>query len=87
MFVALERLINLQGGYRGAFQVQGRHLLLIVVDQRPILMENRCPHQGRPCTPALSNRGCCVVPGTALPSTWPMAVRAMHLALRCSACR
>ncbi|MGF6693048.1 3-phenylpropionate/trans-cinnamate dioxygenase ferredoxin subunit [Metapseudomonas resinovorans] len=48
MFVALERLINLQDGYRGVFQFQGRHLLLIVVDQQPILMENRCPHQGAP---------------------------------------
>jgi nitrite reductase/ring-hydroxylating ferredoxin subunit len=48
MFVALERLINLQDGYRGTFQVQGRELLLIVVDQQPILMENRCPHQGAP---------------------------------------
>ncbi|MBD2839085.1 Rieske (2Fe-2S) protein [Pseudomonas sp. JM0905a] len=48
MFVALERPINLQDGYRGTFQVQRRHLLLIVVDQQPILMENRCPHQGAP---------------------------------------
>ncbi|MBT8768292.1 Rieske (2Fe-2S) protein [Metapseudomonas boanensis] len=48
MFVALERLINLDEGYRGTFQVQGRHLLLIVVDRQPILMENRCPHQGAP---------------------------------------
>ncbi|MNZ72663.1 Toluene 1,2-dioxygenase system ferredoxin subunit [compost metagenome] len=48
MFVALERLINLQDGYRSTFQVRGRQLLLIVVDQRPILMENRCPHQGAP---------------------------------------
>ncbi|MFZ6046557.1 Rieske (2Fe-2S) protein [Pseudomonas sp. CR3202] len=48
MLVALERLISLQEGYRGTFQVQGRQLLLIVVDQQPILMENRCPHQGAP---------------------------------------
>ena len=48
MFVTLERLINLDEGYRGTFQVQGRHLLLIVVDRQPILMENRCPHQGAP---------------------------------------
>ncbi|WP_271408222.1 Rieske (2Fe-2S) protein [Pseudomonas sp. Q1-7] len=48
MFVALERLINLQDGYQKTFEVQGRQLLLIVVDQQPILMENRCPHQGAP---------------------------------------
>jgi nitrite reductase/ring-hydroxylating ferredoxin subunit len=28
--------------------VEGRHLLLIVVDQQSILMENRCPHSGAP---------------------------------------
>lgn len=48
MFVALERLINLEDGYRGRFKVRGRELLLIVVDRQPILMENRCPHQGAP---------------------------------------
>lgn len=48
MFVALERLINLEDGYRSTFQVQGRQLLLIVVDRQSILMENRCPHQGAP---------------------------------------
>ncbi|BAU73666.1 Rieske (2Fe-2S) protein [Metapseudomonas furukawaii] len=48
MFVALERLINLEDGYRGRFKVRGHELLLIVVDRQPILMENRCPHQGAP---------------------------------------
>lgn len=48
MFIALERLINLQDGYRGTFQVQGWQLLLIVVDQQAILLENRCPHRGAP---------------------------------------
>ncbi|WP_043307358.1 Rieske 2Fe-2S domain-containing protein [Pseudomonas sp. ML96] len=48
MFVALERLINLQDGYRRTFQVAGRDLLLLVVEQQPLLLENRCPHQGAP---------------------------------------
>ncbi|MDD0843612.1 Rieske (2Fe-2S) protein [Pseudomonas sp. Gutcm_11s] len=46
MFVALERLINLQDGYRRTFLVEGRDLLLLVVEQQPLLVENRCPHQG-----------------------------------------
>lgn len=48
MFVALERLINLQEGYRKTFQVSGQQLLLLVVDNQPLLIESRCPHQGAP---------------------------------------
>lgn len=48
MFHPLERLINLQEGYRQTFQVGGRNLLLLVVENRPVLMENRCPHQNVP---------------------------------------
>ncbi len=46
MFIALERLLNLEEGYRQVFQVQGRDLLLMVVEGRPLLLENHCPHQG-----------------------------------------
>lgn len=46
MFIALERLLNLDEGYRQVFQLQGRSLLLIVVEGRTLLLENRCPHQG-----------------------------------------
>lgn len=52
MFVALERLINLQEGYRGAFKVGGQELLLLVVDNRPVLIDARCPHQDFPLTRA-----------------------------------
>lgn len=48
MFVALERLINLQDGYRRTFRVAGHELLLLVVEGQPLLLENRCPHQGAP---------------------------------------
>lgn len=48
MFVPLERLINLEDGYRKTFWVNGQALLLLVVDNRPVLIENRCPHQGAP---------------------------------------
>lgn len=48
MFVALERLVNLQDGYRRTFQVEGRQLLLLVVEQQAILLDNHCPHQGAP---------------------------------------
>lgn len=46
MFVALERLINLEEGYRRTFQVNGQQLLLLVLDNRPLLIVDRCPHQG-----------------------------------------
>ncbi|MDX5372423.1 MAG: Rieske (2Fe-2S) protein [Pseudomonadaceae bacterium] len=55
MFIALERLINLQDGYRRTFQVAGRDLLLLVVDGQPLLLENRCPHQGAPLHNATLN--------------------------------
>lgn len=48
MFVALERLINLDDGYRQTFQVAGRSLLLLVIDWQPVLLADRCPHQGAP---------------------------------------
>jgi len=48
MFLALERLINLNEGYRQTFKVAGRDLLLLVVDNQPLLLEDSCPHQGAP---------------------------------------
>lgn len=48
MFVPLERLINLDEGYKRAFEVGGRRLLLIVDQGQHLLFENRCPHQGAP---------------------------------------
>ncbi|MCX7080780.1 MAG: Rieske (2Fe-2S) protein [Pseudomonas sp.] len=48
MFVALERLINLEEGYRRTFQVGGRSVLLLVLDNQPLLFEDSCPHQGAP---------------------------------------
>jgi len=48
VFVTLERLINLDEGYKRAFAVSGRQLLLIVDQGQHLLFENRCPHQGAP---------------------------------------
>lgn len=48
MFVPLERLINLNEGYRQTFKVAGRDLLLLVVENQPLLLEDSCPHQGAP---------------------------------------
>jgi|SRR5437868_12268538 len=48
MFVPLERLINLDEGYRRTFQVGGRSLLLLVLDNQPLLIEDSCPHRGAP---------------------------------------
>ena len=55
MFVALEHLINLQDGYRSTFRVAGLDLLLLVVDGRPLLLENRCPHRDAPLHSASLN--------------------------------
>ncbi|QLC72554.1 Rieske (2Fe-2S) protein [Pseudomonas sp. LPB0260] len=55
MFVALERLLNLEEGYRRTFQVQGRELLLLVVEGRRLLLENSCPHRGAPLHTAAVN--------------------------------
>ncbi|NBA96872.1 Rieske (2Fe-2S) protein [Pseudomonas sp. R5(2019)] len=57
MFVALERLINLQEGYRNTFEVAGHQLLLLVQDNQPLLLENRCPHQGAPLHSATLSNG------------------------------
>lgn len=42
----LESLMNLQPGYRREFIVAGRQLLLVQPENKPFLIENRCPHQG-----------------------------------------
>lgn len=48
MFIPLERLINLDEGYKRGFSVAGKHLLLIVDQGQHLLFEDRCPHQGAP---------------------------------------
>jgi 3-phenylpropionate/trans-cinnamate dioxygenase ferredoxin subunit len=55
MFVPLERLINLEDGYRRTFQVGGRSLFLLVLDNQPLLFEDRCPHQGAPLSAGTLN--------------------------------
>lgn len=47
-FYPLEKLHVLREGYRQVFQVAGRPLLLLETDGRRYLIENRCPHAGRP---------------------------------------
>lgn len=42
----LESLMNLHPGYRKEFIVAGKQLLLVQPEQKPFLIENRCPHQG-----------------------------------------
>ena len=48
MFFALAKLIELQEGYRRVFNVAGHQLLILVVDGQTYVLENTCPHQGRP---------------------------------------
>jgi 3-phenylpropionate/trans-cinnamate dioxygenase ferredoxin subunit len=51
-FHPLEKLDKLHNGYRKAFQVMGKQLLLLVIDNNYHLIENRCPHQNAPLTAA-----------------------------------
>lgn len=75
MFVALERLLSLDEGYRRVFRVQERSLLLMVVRERTLLLENRCRHQGRSCTTPLWPVRRCVARATARSSIWPAGER------------
>lgn len=47
-FVALEKLSQLQDGYQKAFRVGRLNLLLLQVEGRAFLIENRCPHMDVP---------------------------------------
>nr|WP_019365372.1 Rieske (2Fe-2S) protein [Pseudomonas luteola] len=46
MFVPLERLLNLEEGYRQRFLIKGLPVVLMVIQGKHILFEDRCPHQG-----------------------------------------
>ncbi len=45
-FYALEKLINMHDGYKQAFKVAGRDLLLVQENGRAWLIANSCPHMG-----------------------------------------
>lgn len=47
-FVPLEKLMFLGPGYRGEFVVNHVPLLLIQVDDTPVLIRNQCPHRQHP---------------------------------------
>jgi len=47
-FYALEKLINLHDGYRRAFKIDERQLLLLQVAGECYLLEATCPHRGHP---------------------------------------
>lgn len=45
-FHALEKLIELGPGYRRAFQIDDRHLILLESDGEYYLVSSICPHKG-----------------------------------------
>lgn len=45
-FYALEKLINMHDGYKQAFTVAGRNLLLVQENGKVYLISNSCPHMG-----------------------------------------
>jgi len=47
-FYTLERLLNLYDGYRRAFMVAGKPLLLIQEQGKRVLILNQCPHMQAP---------------------------------------
>ncbi len=51
-YVALEKLQNLQDGYRRSLRLAGQELLLLHEQGRTCLIKNACPHLGAPLTQA-----------------------------------
>ena len=47
-FYSLEKLINLQDGYRREFRINYHRLLLLQVEGECYLLEALCPHQEHP---------------------------------------
>ena len=45
-FHSLEKLINLQPGYRRQFKIDNLHLLLLYSGDELVLLESLCPHAG-----------------------------------------
>lgn len=50
---ALEKLVNLHDGYRRAFRLDHREVLLLQEDGECHLIDRRCPHQGQVLDTAL----------------------------------
>lgn len=72
MFIALERLLDLDGGYRQVFQQQGRSLLLLVVEGCTLLLRTiKVQHWIRTASLLV----CCVASSTELSLNWPVAAR------------
>lgn len=51
-YMALEKLQNLQDGYRKPLRVAGQELLLLHEQGKTCLIKNACPHLGAPLTQA-----------------------------------
>ena len=61
-FVALEKLINLQDGYRREFRVHYHRLLLLQYRGEHHIIEALCPHQEHPLEQAWIENGEIVCP-------------------------
>ncbi|WP_075185221.1 Rieske (2Fe-2S) protein [Teredinibacter haidensis] len=51
-FFPLEKLSQMFDGYQKAFTVNQHELLLVQVEAKPYIVENRCPHMDVPLTHA-----------------------------------
>ena len=47
-YYPLEKISNLHAAYRNTFRLAGHHLLLLVHEDRPFVVDNICPHAGYP---------------------------------------
>lgn len=47
-FYSLEKLLNLQDGYRKVFKIDEHHFLLMQINGERFLIESECPHRGHP---------------------------------------
>ena len=52
-YYPLEKITNLDAEYRRTFRLAGHHLLLLVHEDRPRLVDNICPHAGYPMNEGL----------------------------------
>lgn len=57
MFYPLEKLHQLQDGYKRTFKIDRMEVMLIQDEGRIFLIENRCPHAGAPLTWGAVHKG------------------------------
>ena len=84
-YYSLEKLINLDDGYRKTFLIEGRPLLLMQEEGEIYLIENYCPHQGRPLETASVSHGLLRCPYHRFQFDLKTGVNTEYIGLQCRA--